>query len=113
MLPAMVKGFGFCSAFKVGSWLSAWSTHDPAAPHIHLGPIGVAPEAQGLHIGRCLMERYCEELDRTNALGYLETDRPANVEFYKRFGFEVTETAPILRVVNYFMRRKAKVEAAA
>jgi predicted N-acetyltransferase YhbS len=107
MFPAMVKGFGLRSALKVGRWLSVWSKHDPAEHHSHLGPIGVSPEAQGYRIGRQLMEQYCAELDRTRRFGYLETDRPGNVDFYKRFGFDVTGTASIEGVLNYFMRRKA------
>ena len=89
MAPAMVRGFGVWSALRVSSWLSVWSKHDPREPHSHLGPIGVSPEAQGRQIGRRLMEVYCEDLDRTNDASYLETDRAENVEFYRRFGFEI------------------------
>jgi GNAT superfamily N-acetyltransferase len=106
MLPKMVHGLGLSSALKVFSWVSTWSRHDPGAPHVHLGPIGVEPEAQGRHVGSMLMEKYCAELDRTGLEGYLETDRPENVAFYSRFGFAVTETASVLGVENYFMRRR-------
>ena len=106
--PALVRGLGPRSALRVSSWLSAWSKHDPSAPHLHLGPIGVAPEAQGRHIGHRLMERYCETFDRTGGCGYLETDRPENVGFYRRFGFEITEEISVLGVTNYFMWREAK-----
>jgi GNAT superfamily N-acetyltransferase len=105
MMPKMVSGLGLGSALKVISWVSTWARHDPSEPHSHLGPIGVEPEAQGRHVGSTLMERYCAELDRTGMAGYLETDRPENVEFYRRFGFVVTETAPVLGVESYFMRR--------
>jgi ribosomal protein S18 acetylase RimI-like enzyme len=112
MTPAMLKGLGLLSSVKVGSWMAAWSKRDPAEPHIHLGPIGVDPEAQGRGIGRRLMERYCEELDRAAVAGYLETDRPENVEFYRRFGFRVVETAPVLGVDNYFMWRAIRAGVA-
>ena len=105
MMPRMVSGLGLSSALKVISWVSTWSRHDPSEPHSHLGPIGVEPEAQGQRVGSTLMEKYCAELDRTGMAGYLETDRPENVEFYRRFGFVVTETAPVLAVQTYFMRR--------
>jgi ribosomal protein S18 acetylase RimI-like enzyme len=108
MTPAMVKGFGLRSAWRVGSWLSIWSKHDPAEPHLHLGPIGVDPEAQGRHIGQQLMARYCSELDRAAVVGYLETDRPGNVDFYKRFGFRVTAATLVWGVTNHFMRRECK-----
>ena len=79
MTPAMMAGFGLRSSLRVGSWLSAWSKHDPSEPHAHLGPIGVDPDALGRHIGRHLMEQYCAELDRIGEAGYLETDRSENV----------------------------------
>jgi hypothetical protein len=43
------------------------------------------------------MTLYCEDLDRTAISGYLETNRPENVAFYQRSGFEVTQEMPVLR----------------
>jgi ribosomal protein S18 acetylase RimI-like enzyme len=108
LIPAMVQGFGMRSAIRVGGWLSVWSKWDPAEHHCHLGPIAVSPQAQGHGIGRELMNRYCAELDGEGRVGYLETDRPGNVDFYKKFGFEITGTAPIHGVINYFMRRGSR-----
>lgn len=108
MTPAMMSGFGLRAAARVGSWLYAWSKHDPREPHSHLGPVGVEPDAQGRRIGQQLMERYCEELDRSGQAAYLETDRTENVQFYRRFGFETTGEVPVLGVRNYFMWRKAR-----
>jgi predicted N-acetyltransferase YhbS len=81
---------------------------DPPENHCHLGPIAVSPEIQGYGIGRQLMERHCSQLDARGIDGYLETDRVGNVEFYKRFGFEVTGTTTIHGVLNFFMLRKSK-----
>lgn len=108
MVPAMVKGVGLGPALRVGSWQSTWSKHDPRLPHAHLGPLGVSPEAQGQHLGHRLMEHYCEALDRSGDAGYLETDRPENVNFYRRFGFEVTEEVMVLGIPNYLMWHQAK-----
>jgi predicted N-acetyltransferase YhbS len=113
MTPAMIAGFGLPAALRVGSWLSIWSRHDLAEPHSHLGPIGVAPEAQGRRIGYQLMERYCHQLDGTRRPGYLETDRPENVAFYRRCGFETTQQVSVLGVPNYFMYRPANAPVAA
>jgi GNAT superfamily N-acetyltransferase len=93
MTPAVMAGFGLRSSLRVGSWLSAWSKHDPSA--------------QGQGVGRRLMERYCAELDRTGTADYFETDRPENVRFYGRFGFETTGEITVLGVRNYLMWRKA------
>ena len=106
IMPVMVGAFGVRSALKVGSWLSAWSKHDPREPHVHLGPIGVALEAQRRGIGQRLMEHYCGAIDLSGAAGYLETDRPANVRFYERFGFAVTEEIRVLGVPNFLMLRR-------
>jgi ribosomal protein S18 acetylase RimI-like enzyme len=106
MVPAMVKGVGLRSTLRVAAWQSAWSKHDPAAHHAHLGPLAVSPDAQGQHIGHRLMEHFCDALDRAGHAGYLETDRRENVRFYSRFSFEVTAEATVLGVPNYFMWRK-------
>ena len=111
MTPAMIGGFGLRSALRVSSWLAAWSKHDPSGPHSHLGPIGVEPGAQGRRIGQQLMDRYCEELDRTGTAGYLETDKPENARFYGHFGFETTGEIPVLGVPNYLMWRNARSSA--
>ena len=105
LLPAMINGFGLPSAIRVGRWLSVWSKHDPSERHVHLGPIGVSPEAQRRGVGRQLMERYCAHLDALGAVGYLETDRPENVAIYTKFGFRVSGTTLIQKMPNYFMRR--------
>jgi hypothetical protein len=51
------------------------------------------------------MQQFCSRLDESAAVGYLETDRPENVIFYRKFGFVETHTIPIYGVANYFMRR--------
>ncbi|HEY1305620.1 MAG TPA: GNAT family N-acetyltransferase [Vicinamibacterales bacterium] len=107
-VPRMLTGFGSISAMKVNVWLAAWSKRDPQTPHTHLGPIGVAPEAQGSGVGQRLMEEYSHELDRTGAAGYLETDRSENVRFYRRFGFVMVHEIDVLGVRNYLMWRAGK-----
>ena len=87
----------------------------PAAPHpredrvgddhVHLGPVAVDSHLQGQGIGSQMMREHCRRLDALRELGYLETDKPENVRFYERFGFEVIEEAPVIGVSNWFMRR--------
>ena len=81
LIPAMVAKLGTGATLRVVSWLSSWSRHDPRESHVHLGPIGVIPEAQGRRIGFRLMTRYCEALTKSAESGYLETDRQENVAF--------------------------------
>lgn len=84
-----------------------WAEVHPTESHYHLGPIGVLPEMQGQGIGRQLMVKYCEIVDGSKEAGYLETDRPENVHFYKESGFKVIREEVILDVPCWFMWRDA------
>jgi len=86
-------------------WFSRWARLDPEEPHAHLGPIGVAPEYQGKGVGKAMMTRYVEELDREGLEGYLETDRAVNVKFYENFGFGVVREEKVIGVDTWYMRR--------
>jgi GNAT superfamily N-acetyltransferase len=88
-------------------WFTKWCHLDPDEPHMHLGPIGVAPETQGKGIGTALMNRYIEHLEQECAAGYLETDRPENVDFYKKFGFVVQNEEQVIGVPTWYMWRAA------
>ncbi len=85
--------------------MRTWSKHHPTEPHWHLGPIAIVPELQGQGIGSQLLEHFCSHVDQAGQAAYLETDRPENVPLYERFGFKVTEEAPVLGVRNWFMWR--------
>lgn len=86
-------------------WLSAWKALDPPTPHWHLGPAAVERGRQGQGIGTRLMAALCAELDRVGGVGYLETDKEANVRLYRRGGFEVIAERDLLGVPNWFMLR--------
>ncbi len=90
---------------QVIKWVSRWCRLDPEEPHVHLGPIGVAPEAQGQGVGTALMQRYLEYLKEERAAGYLETDRPENVGFYERFGFVVRRKELLIGTPVWYMWR--------
>jgi len=105
MLPRMVWAIGLGGLGRVVRWQAAWSQRDLRAPHWHLGPVAVDTHLQGQGVGSALMKTYCARIDRVGAAGYLETDKPQNVDFYKRFGFETVGEAPVLGTANWFMRR--------
>jgi len=90
---------------QVVKWISRWCRLDPEEPHVHLGPIGVAPAAQGQGVGTALMHRYLDYLKQERAAGYLETDRPENVLFYKRFGFVVQGKEVVIGTPIWYMWR--------
>jgi GNAT superfamily N-acetyltransferase len=90
---------------QVIRWFTRWCHLDPEEPHLHLGPIGVAPHVQGKGVGTALMRRFVEHSDRENIAGYLETDRAENVEFYKKFGFVVCHEEMLINTPTWYMWR--------
>lgn len=108
LAPVMLREFGLGATLRVSTWLSAWAKSDPAEPHWHFGPIGVDPDAQGRGIGRHMLDVYCAELDDRAAVGFLETDKPENVDFYQKFSFEVVKEIQVIGVSTYLMIRKGK-----
>ena len=107
LLPALLS-LGPRSAGRTTSWLGAWSKHDPDERHWHLGPVAVDTHLQGMGIGSMLMRVFCERMDEAGEDAYLETDKPINVRFYERFGFEVTGEDEVLGVRNWYMFRRAQ-----
>lgn len=95
------------AAWRVWRWLDAWERRDPATPHWHIGPLAVHPAHRRQGIATMLMEAGCRMIDTAEpAPAWLETDLERNAEFYRHFGFAVTEQAAVLGVPNWFMMRE-------
>jgi GNAT superfamily N-acetyltransferase len=107
-MPRFMPVVGGGALTRVRRWMTAWAEHDLKQPHWHLGPVTVDAHMQGRGIGRALMNEYCARLDRLHVAGYLETDKLVNVAFYARFGFETIDSAQVLNVPNWFMKRSAR-----
>lgn len=90
---------------KFIQWFARWCHLDPQEPHIHLGPIGVIPGSQRQGIGTALMNRYIDGLEEERSVGYLETDRLENVQFYKKFGFVVKHEEVVIDTPTWYMSR--------
>jgi GNAT superfamily N-acetyltransferase len=91
---------------NVINWFARWCHLDPEKPHVHLGPIGVAPELQGRGVGTALMNQYIEYLKQEQSAGYLETDRRENVDFYQKFGFVVQHEEQLIGTPTWYMWRR-------
>jgi GNAT superfamily N-acetyltransferase len=65
----------------------------PTEPHWYLVVLGIRPGAQRSGLGSRLMEPALEQADRDGVGCRLETSDRANVPYYQRFGFEVTDDA--------------------
>lgn len=104
VVPTLI-GLGPAAAVRVLRWAASWSWRDPAAPHVHLGPMAVDAHLQGQGLGSLLLLDHCRRLDEGHLVGYLETDKPVNVTFYRRFGYRVVRQGRTLGVPTWFMRR--------
>ena len=105
MAPALLR-LGPVRASRLGRWFRVWGERDPQERHWHLGPVAVEPALQWMGVGSQLMERFCEKMDAEGELAYLETEKPENVRFYEKFGFETVGEALVLGAPNWFMRRE-------
>jgi len=105
MLSLLARGQALWRLPWIRHWLRTWARHDPAFDHWHLGPAAVDRMCQGQGIGSRLMAAVCNQLDRHQGIGYLETDKPENVRLYRRGGFEVVAEQSVLGVPNWFMLR--------
>jgi ribosomal protein S18 acetylase RimI-like enzyme len=100
-----LTAMGAGAAFLATRWLTAWTDRDPGKPHWHLGPLAVDAGLQGMGIGSRLMQVVSARLDAAGDLAWLETDKPGNVRFYQKFGFEVAAETDALGLPNWLMIR--------
>ncbi|OEY67670.1 GNAT family N-acetyltransferase [Marinobacter sp. X15-166B] len=103
LLPTLLTSNTPAGSLRTAIWLNTWRRHDPGTPHWHLGPLAVEPDWQGQYVGTRLMDYACNRA--ADACLYLETDTPANVRFYQRFGFSVLATPVILTTPSWLMVR--------
>lgn len=107
MLPSLLSNRPH-TAGRATRWLDSWEKHDPEERHWHLGPMAVDTHLQGKGVGSLLMRVFCARMDAAREDAYLETDKPQNVRFYERFGFEGVGEEEVLGVSNWFMLRRAE-----
>jgi GNAT superfamily N-acetyltransferase len=67
----------------------------PREPHVFIHTLGVAPRAQRSGAGRALLEPTIAAADRDGRPTHLTTSAPANLPYYRRFGFELVEEAKL------------------
>jgi GNAT superfamily N-acetyltransferase len=88
--------------------LYTWSLfcgHDLAERHWHLGPVSVEPGLQGTGIGGLMLTEFCARMDTDGEVTWLETDKPENVVFYRRAGWEVADELTEHGLISWWMRR--------
>ena len=66
--------------------------HPRQPPHWYLSTLGTDPEHQGRGLGSALLADQLGRCDAEGLPSYLESSKEANVPFYERHGFVVTDT---------------------
>lgn len=80
----------------------------PRDAHWYLAVLGVDPDAQGRGLGSRVLAPVLERCDREGIDAYLESSNERNHAFYRRQGFELTETLTLPRGLRaWLMRRRA------
>ncbi len=110
MLPSLLR-HGFGNLARESLVVNTWARHDPRDPHWHLDPVVVEPGQQGLGIGTLMMERFRAWMDSVQGAAYLETDKPENVAFYRKFGFETVGEVAVLGTTTWLMYRTPRTPA--
>jgi ribosomal protein S18 acetylase RimI-like enzyme len=82
-----------------------YCTRDLDERHVHLGPVSVEPGLQGLGVGGLMMNAFVAQMDDDGEVAWLETDKPENVVFYRRHGFEEVEELSEHGLTSWWMRR--------
>lgn len=79
-------------------------------PHWVLDTLGVDPPRQGKGVAGALVNAALRQADSSHTPSYVITHNPANVDFYRTFGFEVVEASPLrgTSITVTSLRREAK-----
>ena len=105
VLPSVVLRNPVGTVPRMLAQVREWARRDPRESHWHLGPVAVEPDMQQRGVGTAMLAAFCKLMDSCCAFSYLETDKPENVRFYQKFGFEVMAEADVLGEPNWFMCR--------
>jgi ribosomal protein S18 acetylase RimI-like enzyme len=103
-----VLGQGLRVARRWSLVFDALARVHPSAPHGYLATLGVAPEAQRRGAGSALLEHWLGLVDGDGVPAWLETDREANLSFYRRAGFEVALRTQVLGATVWCMSRAGR-----
>jgi ribosomal protein S18 acetylase RimI-like enzyme len=91
LLQAALSARGAFPAFaRVGATLEKVHPHDSSW---YLQAMGVHPRAQRRGVGKQLLSPTLALADESGLPCHLHTSDPANIEYYERFGFEVSQPA--------------------
>jgi GNAT superfamily N-acetyltransferase len=70
---------------------AAMKRHHPREPHWYLAILGTDPSHQGRGLGSAVLQPMLDRCDDEGLPAYLESSKEANLAYYRRHGFEVTQ----------------------
>jgi GNAT superfamily N-acetyltransferase len=95
MTPALLR-VGWAAPRCFGRFIRVGASLErafPSEPCWYLQAMGVHPRSQRRGVGTQLIEPVLRRADEDRMPCYLQTSDPANVAYYERFGFAVTQPA--------------------
>jgi GNAT superfamily N-acetyltransferase len=93
VLPTLVRGISWRYLPSRAAAYQQIERHHPTdPPHWYLATLGTDPDHQGRGLGSALLADQLARCDAEGWPSYLESSKEANVPFYERHGYAVTET---------------------
>ena len=89
----ILKSLSFTPYRVMKQWVRIFHKFDkirPRQPHWYVPILGVHPDHQGKGLGGELLRKVLQRADEDRVAVYLESSNPKNLDFYRKYGFEVT-----------------------
>ena len=93
LAPKLLSVFGR-RIFVTMKILGEMQARHPKTPHHYLAVVGTDPSQQGKGVGAALLAPMLARCDEEQMPAYLESSNEKNHSFYRRHGFEVTDSFP-------------------
>ena len=88
---SMIRYGGFKSLVRGMKFDEGMALRKKKDPHYYLFAIGTTPASRGQGVGDKIMKAGLKVVDKNGMPAYLESSKPSNITFYRRYGFEVVE----------------------
>ncbi len=102
------KAIGEEALMRIEAYSNLKKANKPPSLHFYINAIGVHPQSQGKGIGKAILSQVHQmsEQDSDSQGVALDTQTEENVGYYQRFGYDVSTTAELENVNNWFMLRR-------
>ncbi|MBI5289997.1 MAG: GNAT family N-acetyltransferase [Chloroflexi bacterium] len=106
LAPLKFGPAGFMRFMKIMNTFEHLHDRDMPDPHWYLFVLGVDPPRQGQGLGGVLMGDVLARADGAGLPCYLETQKPINVPFYQKHGFDVVVEDDIPNGPHYWTMKR-------